>query len=61
MKRAGTGRDPRRALAAPCRHRAQMTTCGASHARCNPLASVRTRPSGAAPLSLFVHNALRRY
>jgi phytoene synthase len=32
-----------------------------ARARCNPLASVRTGPSGSAPLSLFVHYALRRY
>jgi phytoene synthase len=32
-----------------------------ARARCDPLASVRTRPSGFAPLSLFVHYALRRY
>ena len=32
-----------------------------ARARCDPLAAVRTRPSGFAPLSLLVHYALGRY
>jgi phytoene/squalene synthetase len=32
-----------------------------ARARCDPLAAVRTRPSGCAPLSLLAHYALGRY